>query len=184
MKVCLYKITSPSGRVYIGQAWNITRRFREYGYIERSKQQTKLNSSFRKYGIKSHMFEIIHELPSDVTQPVLDIYEQLYIDLYRSCNVDMMNLREAGSRGKHSDETKKKLSIIHTGKVLSSETRNKISKNRKGKGICTCNSMYGKGLTGEAKERMRSTKTGKEQTPEHKKAISEALRRAYAEGRR
>lgn len=56
----IYKITSPTKKVYIGQSVNIERRFKEY---KRSlaKGQVLLNRSFLKYGIERHKFEIICE---------------------------------------------------------------------------------------------------------------------------
>lgn len=57
----IYKITSPTKRVYIGQAENIQNRFNQYRFISNSRSQTKLNRSFKKHGIKNHSFEIIEE---------------------------------------------------------------------------------------------------------------------------
>jgi len=51
----IYKITSPSKKVYIGQSWNIKERFRKYNY--KSNQQL-LMRSFSKYGLENHVFEI------------------------------------------------------------------------------------------------------------------------------
>jgi group I intron endonuclease len=54
----IYKITSPSGRIYIGQSINIKRRFKEYN-SRLGKGQLLLNRSFLKYGVENHIFEII-----------------------------------------------------------------------------------------------------------------------------
>lgn len=97
----IYKILSPSGRVYIGQSINIEYRFAQYGR-EHIKRQPKLFNSFGKYGKNNHVFVVVHELPKDVDQNVLNEYEQLYMDLYRSCGIELLNIREGGSRGKHS----------------------------------------------------------------------------------
>jgi group I intron endonuclease len=187
MKVCLvtatkaiYKITSPTGKVYIGQAHDVKRRFREYTYTWKSKNQTKLNASFRKYGPDRHTFEVIHELPADVTQSILDTYEQLYMDLYRDCKVELLNIREAGGRGSLSEEGKEKLRQFHSGKVLSEETKKRISNSRKGKVTGSSNSMYGIGLTGDAKERMRQSKIGKKASEETRRKMSESAKLAHA----
>lgn len=55
----IYKITSPTNKVYIGQSININRRFKEYLNILKSKGQTKLYHSFNKYKIENHTFEIL-----------------------------------------------------------------------------------------------------------------------------
>ena len=56
----IYKITSPSNRVYIGQSRNIEKRFREYKYYK-GNGQNRLFYSFTKYGVNTHKFEIIEE---------------------------------------------------------------------------------------------------------------------------
>ena len=78
---CIYKITSPSGKIYIGQTRNFRHRLSVHKYdIKRSR--TYLSASIKKYGFDSHKFEIIHELPIDVDQSFLDTYEILYISAY------------------------------------------------------------------------------------------------------
>lgn len=105
----IYKITNPKGDIYIGQSLDIDRRKYEHEKDKRS-SHLPLKSSIIEYGWKQHKFDIVHELPQDVTKEVLDNYEILYIDLYRSCGIVVLNVREGGSFGTHSEETKKKLS--------------------------------------------------------------------------
>lgn len=106
----IYKITSPKGKVYIGQSWIINQRKKKYkGKSKDFKKQGKLYNSVQKYGWNSHKHEIIHELPPDCTQEVMDRYEVLYWELYKACGVEMLNIREPGSRGKHSQKTKDKI---------------------------------------------------------------------------
>lgn len=60
-KICgIYKITSPSGRIYIGQSEDINRRFHQYKKLN-CKKQWLLYKSFVKYGVDNHIFEIIVE---------------------------------------------------------------------------------------------------------------------------
>ena len=101
----IYKITSPSGKIYIGQSWDIDLRFAKYHQVRWDKQR-KLYASFKSYGLENHVFEVVHELPKDVDQEVIDIYEILYISQYRELGIELLNIREGGSRGKHSEETK------------------------------------------------------------------------------
>lgn len=108
--VGIYKITSPSGKVNIGQSWNVERRIRHYHYPKGCPDQIKLHNSFKKHGVKNHTFEIIHELPDDVTQEVLNTYETLYWQLYIDAGSKMLNMREPGSNGKFLPETLKKMS--------------------------------------------------------------------------
>lgn len=123
----IYKITSPSNKVYIGQSWHIKKRFTDYkgNYC---KGQKKLWASFKKYDRKNHKFEIVHELPSDISQEQLTNYEQFYMDMYRAVNIELMNLKEAGAYGKHTAETKEKIRLTSTGRLHSEETKLKMHK--------------------------------------------------------
>lgn len=141
--VGIYKITSPSGRIYIGQSWNIKRRFSQYKSGP-PKTQAKLCNSFSKYGYEQHIFEIIHELSIDNTQELLDYFEVYYMNYYRDLGIDLLNLKEGGSRGKNCQETiqkmrrpktkqwKKRIGIANSGKVRSQEARLKNSLVKKG----------------------------------------------------
>ena len=58
----IYKITSPRGKVYIGQSRCVRSRFTAYERVHQSiKSQVRLYSSLKKYGIGNHIFEIIEE---------------------------------------------------------------------------------------------------------------------------
>ena len=123
--VGIYRITSPSQAVYIGQSWNIAKRFRSYTYIKGSKKQCKLHSSFIKYGVDKHIFEVLQELPCDVAQEVMDSLEIFFINRYKECGFRMMNISMGGRGGRHSEETKLKLSLSHMGRLKSlSHSRN------------------------------------------------------------
>jgi len=128
MKVVgIYKITNPKGKVYIGQSHNIEERFKAYRRLA-CKKQVKLYNSLSKYRPKDHKYEIIEECVS----MKLDDREIYWIGFYNCIKLGL-NIREGGSGGKHSQETKRKISIGNRGKKLSKETRNKIknSPNRK-----------------------------------------------------
>lgn len=147
-KIGIYKITSPSGKVYIGQSIDIDNRFKQYK-SHYCKKQYVLYNSLKKYGFDNHKFEII--TLCDVSQ--LNDLERYYQDLYCVLGDNGMNLRltETNDRfGKLSDELKEKisknrkgkyyltendkkhLSIINKGKIFSKETCNKISESKKG----------------------------------------------------
>lgn len=128
----IYKITSPSGRVYIGQSWNIPKRFAKYkgGHSHR---QRKLHASLSKYGPSAHLFETVAIFRPDVTQSELDHHEQFYMNLYRSQGCDLLNIKEAGSRGRMSEESKRLIGIAFKGRTVSDEARRKISLANKGR---------------------------------------------------
>ena len=84
----IYKITSPSGKVYIGQSVNIERRFKHYKGVY-CKAQPIIYRSLKKHGAEKHKFEIlceceIHELNDK---------ERYYQDLYSATSKNGMNCR-------------------------------------------------------------------------------------------
>lgn len=103
----IYKITSPSKRVYIGQSWNIEGRVRSYKN-KACKTQTLLYHSICKYTWGNHLFEVIKELKEDITQEYLDTLEINYINYYKKQGCSL-NLKEGGSNGKHSEISKLKM---------------------------------------------------------------------------
>ena len=76
-----------------------------------------------------------------------------------------MSLAKLNSSYKHSEETRKKIGEASRGRVVSSETKMKISKNRKGKGQIN--------LSDEHKMKISNTLKEKAKTPE----MQEILRR-------
>lgn len=113
--VGIYKITSPTNKIYIGQSWDIDNRKRAYKSAIKVKSQTHIYNSIRYYGWENHILEIIHQLPNDITQEVLDTYEIFYWQQYKDCGFEMLNIKEPGKSGKHSEETKNKISKLSKG---------------------------------------------------------------------
>lgn len=113
----IYKITNPEGTVYIGQTRNLAKRMLNHRWTK-PKTRTLLGKSIRKYGWSSHKYEMIHELPMDVDDSVLDTYEVLFIAQYRTCvkkypESNGLNLAIGGGGPKSyivTDETRKKIS--------------------------------------------------------------------------
>lgn len=102
----IYKITSPTGKIYIGQSINIKMRFKGYKYL-RPFFQDKLFNSFKKYGYENHNFEIIHNCKEDE----LNYWELYYGKLYNVTGENGLNIRDCGgSNGRHSIKTKQKMS--------------------------------------------------------------------------
>lgn len=127
----IYKITSPSEKVYIGQSTDIQTRFGQYRRLE-CKSQTKLFRSFNKYGHINHIFEIIEECLFEE----LNIRERYWQDFYNVVSKKGLNcmLTETENLpGKMSDETKEKISKANKGKVRSEEIRLMISNTQKGR---------------------------------------------------
>lgn len=123
----LYMITSPSGKKYIGQTIQpLEKRWKQH--IDASKKEYKdnckvLNKSLRKYGDKHFKIEILEECEIEY----LDEKEIFYIEKYNTLVPNGMNIKKGGSNGKHHDDTKKKISDSLRSKVVSHETRLKLS---------------------------------------------------------
>ena len=108
----IYKITSPTGRIYIGQSIDIEKRRRMY-VNNHCKQQQKLHASLCKYGFNEHDFEVIEECHWDL----LNEREEYWIEFYETFNSDIgMNLSSGGLNKRVSEETKLKISIGNKGK--------------------------------------------------------------------
>lgn len=154
--VGIYKITSPTGRVYIGQSIDIDRRFRFYRNMN-CKYQPVLFSSFKKYGVDTHSFEIIEEC----VEKLLDIKERFWQEFYDVLNGGLnCNLTETSDKPKrHSEETKKKISESNKGKLVSKESRQKMSETKKKTTLGENNSFYGKKHTDEFKQQRSKIRT-------------------------
>lgn len=108
----IYKITSPTNRIYIGSSVDVMARIYNYKIL-RCKTQPRLYNSLLKYGWINHEFEIIE------TCNVEDLYsrEAYYGDMY--------NVLESGLNCRLPKTDEFKIS-------LSTETKKKISNANKG----------------------------------------------------
>jgi hypothetical protein len=76
-KCGIYKITSPTDNIYIGQSKNIKSRWSSYR-TRGCEQQVVLSKSFIKYGVDNHKFEIVEECEKEF----LDIRERYWQEYY------------------------------------------------------------------------------------------------------
>jgi group I intron endonuclease len=148
----IYKITSPSDRVYIGQSIDIERRFRHYKRMI-CKEQIKIYNSLLKYGVDAHIFEVLELCDTEE----LNNRERHYQDLYDSVanGLNLLYVKSEHFNGGHSEESKKKISDSLKGRKLSEEHKYKIGLN---------NSR--RGMSDETKEKHRLGRLGKKASPE------------------
>jgi group I intron endonuclease len=158
----IYIIISPSNKVYVGQSVNLKHRVYKYSKLV-CKSQPKLYASLSKYGWEAHLFMVVYNLPNDVSQDVLNSYEELYLQQYIDCGFEMMNVRGAGRYGKISDETKNKLKVSLKRYYENPENKEKIS-------IATKNAMSNP----EILSKMSNAKKGKKLSEDTKRKISES----------
>jgi len=126
----VYKITSPSGKIYIGQSMDIKARWDKYKKLN-CRNQIKLYRSLLKYGFDKHAFEIIQICDTEK----LNEAEKYFVGLFQTFNSEHgLNLKDGGgSKGKHSEESKLKCSNSNRGRFFSEEWRQKLSRSLTGK---------------------------------------------------
>lgn len=120
----IYKIVSPTNKLYIGQSVDIEKRFNGYKKLH-CKNQTKLYHSFKKHGVENHKFEVITEC--EIEQ--LNELERYYQDLYSVIGTGLnCRLTESDDKsGEMSDETKLKIGLASKGRKHSDEAKLKMS---------------------------------------------------------
>jgi len=173
--VGIYKITSPSGKIYIGQSVEIHKRFWTYRSMK-CKAQAKLYSSFIKYGVNNHVFEILEECKRED----LNRRERYYQDFYSVLSEKGLNLLLTPCNEKPyivSEETKEKIRKALTGTKQSLERRQRqsvSSKNRSTESRRKSGAAHkGKITSEETKLKMSVANIGKKRSEECKKKISE-----------
>jgi len=110
MNIGIYKWTSPTGRIYVGQSKDLKQRKEWYlgGGVERS-NMTKLKRSFKKYGVINHAFDIVEY-----------------------CSIEQLNDKEI-YWGLHYNTLEKGLNckLGEQNCIFSKSTKNKMSKAKK-----------------------------------------------------
>lgn len=162
IKGYIYKITNPSGKVYIGQTVDLKVRKNKYKYLN-CKNQTRLYRSLLKYGWENHIFEVLETIDI-VNNEDLNILEIKYIEQF-DCFKKGLNCTIGGRGicGKiHSEESRLKIRNAHLGKKQSEETINKRIK-----------SLKGQTRSIEFKNKLKSLKIGRTLSEETKKKLSD-----------
>lgn len=120
----IYKITSPTNRVYIGQSLNIEYRLNKYKSLN-CKSQSKLYRSLLKHGVNNHKFEIIKTCNPNELNKYERYYQEYFNCIFKGLNCVLQ--RTDIKRQVMSVSTKQKISNSTKGKTFSEETRKKIS---------------------------------------------------------
>jgi group I intron endonuclease len=130
----IYKITSPTERVYIGQSINIESRKKYYTYINNN-GQPKLYNSLLKYGFDNHTFEIIEECTIEQLNERETYYKQIELDKIQGdwSKVLFCGLYDSGG-GPKSKSWRENIGIANKGKPKPKYFMSQIMKNKIGKG--------------------------------------------------
>lgn len=157
---CVYCITtSGSNKIYIGSAVNFDARVATH--ISHLNSHTHCNNHLQaawdKYGAESFTFSCIEECPKE---SLLE-REQFWIDYYNAANPDYgynIVCQAGNTTGfRHSNQTKDVLRQKAFGRVLSDETKQKMSIAQSGEG----NGMFGKHHTPESRRKMMLMSDGR-----------------------
>lgn len=179
-KICgIYKITSPSGKIYIGQALNIRQRWGSHK-SDFLKSKSKLHSSFVKYGFTNHIFQLVEICPDQE----LNDKEKHYINFYNTFETEHgLNLTDGGGSYKIAEQTKNKIKELHKGdnygmkgKKHKQESKDKQSVSK----LAEKNPMYRKKQPRELVERRAKASKEKRKKTKHtqetKDKISQTLK--------
>lgn len=121
----IYKYTSPSDKVYIGQTTQEAVRMRQFRCITASYGGKAINNARAKYGPDSFQYVVLENLVADdkeALQVLLNKRESYYITLYKSNNPKYgynetaggQNAANYGMLGKqHTQETKDKIAELN-----------------------------------------------------------------------
>lgn len=164
----IYKITSPSGRIYIGQSIDIFNRLKSYKQAK-CREQPKIYKSILKYGWESHLFEVELECGIDELNEKERLYQEKYNSVEKGLNCIYTKTNDKS--GKSSQETKLKISLNNKrqflGKKHTEESKLKISNSLKGR-----KSRLGAILSNETKKKIGTSNKGKKRSDETKLKMS------------
>lgn len=181
----VYKLTSPSGKKYIGITKNeLKKRFNNgRGY----KGCPGMAEAIKKYGWKSFRCELLYDglTKEEAEQKEIDL-----ISYYKSNQKEYgYNIENGGNVcGTHSEATRKKISEKNKGKKRTAEQRKQMSLARKGKQTGEENPFYGRRHTEENKKKqsdfMKGNKCfkGHHHSDEFKKMKSKQMHEKYKDG--
>jgi group I intron endonuclease len=99
----IYKITSPTNKIYIGQSIDILLRFKYYKYLK-CKSQKKIYASLVKYGVDKHKFEIIEECDIELLNE-RERYWQEHFEVIGKNGLNLSLTKTNDKSGKHSLDT-------------------------------------------------------------------------------
>jgi group I intron endonuclease len=110
----IYKITSPTNKVYIGQSINLNNRFQSYKRLE-CKQQPQIFNSLNKHGFNNHIIEILEECSLELLNERENFYKTQFVNKYGWSKALFCDLFDNGV-GPRSKQTKQNISQGRMGK--------------------------------------------------------------------
>lgn len=150
----IYKITSPSGKIYIGQTTNFTKR-KNYYKNGAKPYQIRIHNSLQKYGYDAHSIVLIEQCSVDI----LNERERYWQDFYDVIGENGLNCRLTETKDKSgfiSEESKAKMSEARQKRILTDKEKYRLK-----------SLFLGRKHTEETKRKMSESAKGKKFTAEH-----------------
>lgn len=169
MKGFIYKITSPTNKIYIGQTTDFIRRFKGYKNLKSCINQVRLYASLVKHGYENHKFEVIESCLLEF----LNQQERYWQDFYDVLNKNGLNcfLTQTNEKSKKlSESVKIKIGLKNKGRIKSLDEREAISKRTKGRIISEetrmkqSKAMKGRKVKIETRLKISNSKKGRKVT--------------------
>ena len=164
---CIYIVKNTiNGKCYIGQTTrSVEKRVRSH--FKKNSGCPLLGKAIKKYGRDAFTVKILHD---DVLDIFLDDLEIASIKKYNTLAPYGYNLESGGNKNKVlSDETRRKISESAKGRTLSVEHKQKLSETNKGN-----KHFLGKKHSEESKRKISESSTGRRHTESTKRKMSEA----------
>jgi group I intron endonuclease len=150
----IYKITSPSGKIYIGQTTNFTKR-KNYYKNGAKPYQVRIHNSLQKYGYDAHTIEFIEQCLVEN----LNERERYWQDFYDVIGENGLNCRLTETKDKSgfiSDESKSKMSVARQNRILTDKEKYRLK-----------SLFLGRKHTEETRLKMSESAKGRKFTAEH-----------------
>lgn len=166
----IYKITSPSGKIYIGQTTNFTKR-KNYYKNGAKPYQVRIHNSLQKYGYDAHTIEFIEECLVEN----LNERERYWQDYYDVVGVNGLNCRLTETKDKSgfiSDESKAKMSEARQNRILTDKEKYRLK-----------SLFLGRKHSEETKKLMSEKAKSYKKSPEHMIKILENLKKVVRKPR-
>lgn len=182
----IYQHIAPNGKMYIGQTCKDPIKYWENGkrYLRRNSNE-HFKNAIQKYGWDNFQHIVLYK---NITLDEANFIEEFYISIYKSNEREFgYNKTNGGGGNIPNEEVRKKMSENHAnfkganhphyGTKVSQETKDKISKNRKGKHAGEDNNNFGKHLSDETKIKISIKKKGVKSSIETRDKMSKNRQR-------
>ncbi len=171
----VYKLTNRiNGKIYIGKSMDLQGRMR--CHKSSKKQNQVIQRAIQKYGWENFETEVLQEYEIGIDNWILLALETAYIVFFESLvtqhgyNVCLFSNDRTGI--KHTEEVKKKMSESSMGRIMSQETRRKLSDALKGEK----SPYWGKKKPKEVVEKIRRANLGRKYSQEVKDRLSAIIK--------